>query len=160
MIDWIDAMCRTWGYAKRGITYDKNMDFRPEGQEKDGPPFSGRASSFAGRANECAAGIDSGFGPPAQPLEVFRGDALLVSCAIQGAIIAGQMKDEHYEALFIQYVVKGPLKTKMDKLRIGRKAFYERVHRAHKILKPWLRENRDNVTVDGVTPDLVYRTAV
>lgn len=104
-------------------------------------------------------GIDAGLDAPSNPLEVLRGDALKVSCAIQAAIIAKHLTDRQYEALFVQYVIRGPLKAKMDKLRIGRKCFYERIHRAHRILKPWLRENtidRDNVTLQSVTPEVVY----
>lgn len=160
MIDWVDAMCRTWGHQKRWIENRDESDLRPEGEKKDGPPFSGNASSFAGRYKERVGGIEAGTGAPCNPLEVLRGDALKVSCAIQAALIARSLTERQYEALFVQYVIRGPLKVKMDKLRIGRKCFYERIHRAHRILKPWLRENdRDNVTVDSVTPVALYADA-
>lgn len=162
MIDWVDAMCRTWGFQKRWIMYQENKDLRPVGEKKDGPPFSGNASSFAGRYKERVGGIEAGTDVLACPPEVLLGDGLKVSCAIQSALIAKHLTDKQYEALFVNYVIRGPLKVKMDKLRIGRKCFYERIHRAHRILKPWLRENaldRDNVTVDSVTPVAVYGAA-
>jgi hypothetical protein len=159
MIDWVDAMCRTWGFQKRHILYLKNADLRPPGEKKDGPPFSGNASSFLGRIKGARLAKDDNLDPQASPPEVLTGDALRVSCAIQSAIIAKHMTDKQYEALYVNYVIRGPLKVKMSELRVGKKCFYERLHRAHRILKPWLRENnldRDNVTVDGVTMIALY----
>ncbi len=154
MIDWVDAMCRTWGLQRRWIENRTETDLRPEAEKKDGPPFSGNASSFTGRIKERVSGIESGCGE-VEPLEVLKGDALKVSCAIQLALTARALTERQYEALYVQYVVRGPLKVKMDKLRVGRKCFYERIHRAHRILKRWLRD-RDNVTVDAVTSIGVY----
>jgi hypothetical protein len=154
-------MCRTWGYQKRKILYETNTDLRPTGQEMDGPPFSGNASSFLGRIKGARLAADNA-GPQPCPREVLLGDALKISCAIQAAIIAKHLTEKQYEALFINYVIRGPLKVKMDKLRVGRKCFYERIHRAHRILKPWLRENdldRDNVTGDSGGSVDVYAAA-
>ncbi len=164
LIDWVDAMCRTWGHQKRWIENRTNADLRPRDpsgfvERKDGFPFSGNASSFAGRYKERVGGIDSESIVVPCPPEVLTGDALKVSCAIQAAIIAKHLTIRQHNALYVQYVIGGPLKAKMDKLRIGRKCFYERLHRAHRVIKPWLRENqldRDTVTVDGVTPEVAY----
>jgi hypothetical protein len=145
LIDWIDAKCRTWGYAKRRINGVPDQipaakrhsgELRTERQDKTTP--AGKVNSIMGRIKEEGAVGASIYTGPAQPIEVLLGDALTVAVSINFAIQAGDLTDKEYEIGYIHYVLRGPAQRKWQRLNMKRADYYEFIHDFHKVLERWI----------------------
>lgn len=129
MIDWVDAMCRSWGFAKRRIVFG------------EGP----QPKSMAGRImEEGPAGAAAHHGRYSE-LEVLTGDALKVSVAIMilldlSAARGSRLTEAEYEALFVRYVVPGRLGEKAGRMGVSAGAICHRVGKAHLKLAPMLEQ--------------------
>lgn len=111
---------RQWGEAKRRIN------------GRQPPP-----KSIMGRiATEGAGASIRGKAPP--PPEVMLGTALEVGRAIRKAIDDGKLKERPYEALFLHYACKGPVKAKAGQLGVSRTIYYERLNVGKAVVKDYL----------------------
>jgi hypothetical protein len=77
-------------------------------------------------------------GQAPEPLEVLLGPALMVSVAIQTAIRAHKLSDKQYEAVFLHFVCRGPVKMKAHQIRVSRQTYYERLNGGVNAIKPYL----------------------
>ena len=110
MIDWIDAMARSWGYQLRKI----------EREDVSIP-------SLAGRVMDLGA-VGAAIRSPVQVYgESLMGDALEFHCAYQRLD-----KAQDKEILAIHYVVDKPVKVKHHKLGIKRSTYWQRLDYAQR----------------------------
>ena len=110
MIDWIDAMGRTWGYqVRRHIVGETPI-----------PSLAGRVADLG----PVGASIRS---PQQIHKEVLMGDALLFHIAFQNL---GRAEDK--EIIANHYVIPRPVKAKTHALGIPRSTYWQRLHYAHR----------------------------
>ena len=110
MIDWIDAMGRTWGYQiRRHISGDTPIH------------------SLAGRVADLGPVGASIRSPQQIHKEVLLGDALIFHAAFQNL-----PRTEDREILANHYVIPRPVKAKTHALGIPRSTYWQRLHYAHR----------------------------
>jgi hypothetical protein len=115
LIDWVNWKLKSWGFAKRKLlcaseNYPESMMGRLI-EEGPGASLSGMSCS--------------------RDLEVFRGDALEAAVAIHRALAAHEITERQLEALFVHYVIEGPVKQKIHAMRIASSNYYDTIARAH-----------------------------
>lgn len=148
MIDWIDERCKVWGRQKWAILRGRQL--RKNEEPKDGPPFAGPAAGISARLiEEGAVGAAITTAKVKDPREVLTPEALQVSVAIQLAIKAQKLSALQHDTLIAHYIVRARIDTKLKALSIGRDAYYDRIHRAHKNIEPFL-DDTHTVDVDEV----------
>lgn len=126
MIDWIDAMCKTWGAQVRKRAADR----------KDGHEEGWHATSIMGKVKEEWEGAGHrGGGRPFQPVFAgYTGEALEVHRAI---FEPRPMQFDLYATLKVHYCVRAPAKSKVQQLQLllGRsisvREYWEQIDRAH-----------------------------
>ena len=115
LIDWVNWKLKSWGFAKRKLlcaseNYPESMMGRLI-EEGPGASLSGMSCS--------------------RDLEVFRGDALEAAVAIHRALAAHEITERQLEALFVHYVIEGPVKKKQYVMKMQGPVYYDTIGRAH-----------------------------
>lgn len=114
LIDWLDAKLRTWGYDRRRLRQSRYPQ------------------SAAARFDE-----PIGYGVQREPMEGLKGDALLVSVAIQRALEQHQLSLKQHAVLYLHYddrYRKTPAKAKCEQLGVKRERYYQLLRAAHRKL--------------------------
>jgi len=124
LIDWIDAKCRTWGFAERRLC-----------MKHEGWPESVWA--------RIVDGIPPGNFAHQKFAEVFVGDALEI------ARVWRVCTERQQVVLFTHYVIPAHVKTKLHKLKLSRETYYDHLRSAHRKMAGAL-QYPDNVRVAAV----------
>lgn len=139
MIDYVDAMLRTWGIAKRKIDYCHDRWLQKPDKTQDKTFASGLARSFTGRLTEGGhVGRGKDGSPAVEPLEVLRGDALTVAVAIKLALGAKILKERDYEHLYVHYVAKTTNGKRFRYFKMRHHDYYATLHNLHVRLESWI----------------------
>lgn len=143
MIDYVDAMLRTWGIAKR------KAQGRQPIRLKDCLFESGNARSFWGRFTEGGhVGRGKSLARLVDPMEGLVGDALVASIAIQLALQSRGLQEKQYELLFLHYVARASTRRKMRAIKMNRQTYWASLHEIHVRLVSWLdaaASNREKI---------------
>ena len=123
MIDYVDAMCRSWGYARRKI---------------NGTPPQPKSIFGKFLATEGGPVAAASRGQLPAPLEVMLDDALITARAIQLAKEKGDLNLRQYEVLYARYVMNGSRRKKIEAVGVSESYFYRVLGRSHTILSGWL----------------------
>ena len=116
MIDWIDAMGRSWGYQMRRRT-------------------EGKLPSLAGKVMDLGPNGAAIRGAGSQVFEeCLLGDALEFHIAYQHLDKYGDR-----QILALHYVDPSPVKKKSHELGIPKSTYWQRLHYAHRRMGDWLR---------------------
>lgn len=128
--DAVDRACEQWAYVRREID---SGAFRESGD------WLGACRCTLAEKRDLHAGSTSSGRVVQHFPEVHEDEALTVARALQ------HMRYSLREIIYAHYVVRAPVKVKIERLGIGPRLYWDRLSRAKAFIDGWLaREKRDD----------------
>jgi hypothetical protein len=124
--DAIDLACEQWAVVRREIDH---------GSFRESADWLGACRCSISEKRDLHAGSRSGKVVQHFP-EVHQEDGLVVARAVQ------HMRASLREILYAHYVVRAPVKTKIERLGIGPRLYWDRLGRAKAFVDGWLMSAR------------------